>query len=214
AACLAAGYGQSGVPFGHPEYLAPEVVQERLPRPTPRTDVYALGITLYELCCGHVPHRGSTHKETLRRHFDAPLPPPPEEVHVSTALAEVILRLTAKDPKRRPADMKVALHGLEEYRRARLAGHTSDGIGESQKDVAKDAISKNDWASQSAVEGEVAGGWTAQAVESAEQVGPDLGGDEESFEPGEHRAVNIARDAKAAAAAVSKKKGCLGVFFW
>ncbi len=220
AAGLAAGYGQSGVPFGHPEYLAPEVVQERMPRPTPRTDVYALGITLYELCCGHVPHRGSTHRETLRRHLETPLPPPPEAVHVSTALAEVILRLTAKDPKRRPTDMKVALHGLEEYRRARLAGHTSDSIGEDQKEAAK-AISKDDWGRQSAVEGEAAGGWSAQAIESAERVGPDLAaeGDEESFEPGEHRAVALPGDPKVPGAKViqagpAKKSGCLGLFLW
>lgn len=173
ASCLASGFGQAGVPYGHPEYLAPEVVQERSPRPTPLTDVYALGVTLYELCCARVPHRGFTHRETLRRHFEAPLPPPPEEVHLSSALADVILRLTAKDPKRRPADMKVALHGLEEYRRARLAGHTSDGVNEPAKPApAEQAISADDWGKQSAVEGEHSAAWSAQAIESAERVGP------------------------------------------
>src|SRR5690606_9909891 len=42
ASCLAAGFGQHGLAFGHPTYLAPEVIQERLDRPTPATDVYAL----------------------------------------------------------------------------------------------------------------------------------------------------------------------------
>jgi serine/threonine protein kinase len=186
AACLASGFGQSGLPFGHPEYLAPEVVQERQPRPTAASDIYALGILLYELCCGSVPHRGPSHRDTLRRHLEAPLPPPPESVHVSTALAEVILRLTAKDPKRRPGEMKAALHGLEEYKKARLSGHTSDHEGVEKPEEPAKPISADDWGRQSADANEISGEWTAERIEKAEPVGPegfDLG-EEESYEPG------------------------------
>jgi len=211
AACLAAGYGQSGVPFGHPEYLAPEVVQERLPRPTPATDIYALGVTLYELCCGHVPHRGATHRETLRSHLEAPLPPPPPAVHVSSALAEVILRLTAKDPKRRPADMKTVLHGLEDYKQKRLSGHTSDGEGESGEKKApnQERITDDDWGKQSKDAGSHSGEWTAEKIETAERVGPvDLTGEEEeSFEPGQMAAAStIPAAARAAARAVAEQR--------
>jgi serine/threonine protein kinase len=176
ATCLASGFGQSGVPFGHPEYLAPEVVQERLPRPTAQTDIYALGIFLYELCCGRVPHRGPNHRETLRRHFESPLPPPPEGVHVATALADVILRLTAKDPKKRVKDVKEALTLLEEYRRLRLAGKTSD----------EDGISRDDWGTKSEASNRPSGEWSADRIVKAERIGPEeLTGDPdpESFEP-------------------------------
>lgn len=52
---------------GTPEYLAPELV--RGGQPTPATDVYALGIMLYELLAGEPPFRGGSTTETLARHI-------------------------------------------------------------------------------------------------------------------------------------------------
>ena len=49
ASCMGGGYGRFGMAFGHPAYLAPEVLQEGLQQPTPQTDLYALGILFYEL---------------------------------------------------------------------------------------------------------------------------------------------------------------------
>src|SRR5256714_4647319 len=49
-----------------PEYVAPEVIAGRPPRPS--TDVYALGIVLYELLCGRSPYRGGGVSEVLCRH--------------------------------------------------------------------------------------------------------------------------------------------------
>src|SRR5205814_788130 len=49
-----------------PEYVAPEVIAGRPPRPS--TDVYALGIVLYELLCGRSPYRGGGVSEVLYRH--------------------------------------------------------------------------------------------------------------------------------------------------
>ncbi len=171
AACLAAGFGQVGIPFGHPEYLAPEVVQERLPRPTPATDVYALGILLYELCCGRPPHRGPTHRDTLRLHLVAALPPPPANVHISSALAALIILLTTKDPRRRPRDMRAALDALEAYKKARTSGKTSD--------PAEEVISNDDWGRASAGGSSHSDDWNAEKIEKAEPVGP------EDFAPGE-----------------------------
>lgn len=195
AACLASGLGQMGLPFGHPEYLAPEVVQERQPRPTARTDIYALGILLYELCCGKVPYKGPDHKATLRLHLAAPLPPPPEGVHISTALARVILSLSSKDPGRRPKDARAALELLEGYKKARFAGLTSDAElpdAKAIEDAAND-ISKDDWGRESVDAGEHSDEWTADKIDSAERVGPaeftPEAFEEESFEPGRQPAV-------------------------
>src|SRR5439155_369287 len=49
-----------------PEYVAPEVITGQPPRPA--TDVYALGIVLYELLCGRSPYRGGGVSEVLWRH--------------------------------------------------------------------------------------------------------------------------------------------------
>jgi serine/threonine protein kinase len=102
AAGLGANFGQFGVPWGHPDYLAPEVVQEPKRLPDFQTDCYALGIMTYELLTGKPPFVGATPPEVLKAHLQAPLPPPPKEANVPAPLAELVLRLTAKDPKRRP----------------------------------------------------------------------------------------------------------------
>ncbi len=83
---------------GTPAYLAPELAHGR--PPTPASDVYALGITLYELCCGVTPYAGlGSPIAVLRAHaYDQPGRPDgiPDEFWT------LILRMTAKDPADRP----------------------------------------------------------------------------------------------------------------
>ncbi len=93
-----------------PEYVSPEVVAGE---PTgPASDVYALGIVLYELLSGRTPYRGGTATEVLLRHATCtPVPPlgaPPQ-------VWPVILACTAPHPADRPATATVAnrLRGLE-----------------------------------------------------------------------------------------------------
>lgn len=102
AAGLGANFGQFGVPWGHPDYLAPEVVQEPTRRPDFQTDCYALGVLAYEALTGRKPFVGPDAKEVLKAHLQAPVPPPPREANVPAPLAELMLRLMAKDPRRRP----------------------------------------------------------------------------------------------------------------
>lgn len=102
AAGLGANFGQFGVPWGHPDYLAPEVVQEPKKLPDFQTDCYALGIMTYELLTGRKPFTGATPQDVLKAHLQSPLPPPPKDANVPAPLGELILRLTAKDPRRRP----------------------------------------------------------------------------------------------------------------
>ena len=93
-----------------PEYVSPEVVAGE---PTgPASDVYALGIVLYELLSGRTPYRGGTATEVVLRHATCtPVPPlgmPPQ-------VWPVILACTAPDPADRPTTATVAnrLRGLE-----------------------------------------------------------------------------------------------------
>lgn len=93
-----------------PEYAAPELVAGWTA--SPASDVYALGILLYELLSGRSPYRGGSAEEVLMRHATCtPVPPwgMPERVW------PVILACTAPDPAHRPATATIAnrLRGLE-----------------------------------------------------------------------------------------------------
>ena len=83
-----------------PFYLSPEQIQGK-PANT-RSDIYSLGVILYELCTGALPFRGSRPVSIMMQHINAP-PTPPALMNptISPALANVILRSLAKDPDAR-----------------------------------------------------------------------------------------------------------------
>jgi eukaryotic-like serine/threonine-protein kinase len=83
-----------------PFYLSPE--QIRGAAANERSDVYALGAILYELCTGVPPFRGNRPIAVMMQHLDAP-PTPPALMNptISPALTAVILRCLAKDPAAR-----------------------------------------------------------------------------------------------------------------
>src|SRR2546430_7540659 len=80
-----------------PEYVAPEVIGGT--PPSASTDVYALGIVLYELLCGRSPFRGGAASEVLYRHISCvPVAP----AGFPEALWPVVLECLAPDPAQRP----------------------------------------------------------------------------------------------------------------
>lgn len=83
-----------------PLYLAPEQIKG-VPADE-RSDIYALGVLLYELYTGTPPFRGSRPIAVMMQHINA-LPTSPDLVNpgVSPTLAQVILRCLAKDPQQR-----------------------------------------------------------------------------------------------------------------
>lgn len=101
ASALVQGYARQGVPFGHPCYLAPEVIQQSEKEPNPQHDVYALGIMLYELVCGRRPFVGKEVREILAAHLKHPIPKPPADVYLHRKLAQAVLHMTAKTPAKR-----------------------------------------------------------------------------------------------------------------
>jgi serine/threonine-protein kinase len=90
---------QFGVVFGTPSYLSPEQAQT-LPL-TPASDVYSLGVVLYELLAGHVPFRGATPMQVAMDHIQTPPPPLPARPNLTPAVAAVVQRALAKDPAAR-----------------------------------------------------------------------------------------------------------------
>jgi serine/threonine protein kinase len=91
---------QQGSATSSPFYLSPE--QIRGTPATSRSDIYALGVILYELCTGVLPFRGNRPVAIMVQHLNAaPTPPALMNPTISSALAQVILRSLAKEPEAR-----------------------------------------------------------------------------------------------------------------
>ncbi|MFZ3498075.1 protein kinase domain-containing protein [Streptomyces sp. 5.8] len=101
----------TGSPIGSPAYMAPE--QAMGGAVGPHTDLYALGVVLYELLSGNVPFAGSTALGVLHRHlYEPPLPVRQLRPEVPQQLEAVLLQLLAKDPQERPASAQAVYAAL------------------------------------------------------------------------------------------------------
>lgn len=100
----------SNVIVGTADYMAPEQVAG-LPVDG-RTDLYALGITLYELLAGHVPFAGRDPLATLHAHVEEPPPPLPSSVPAPAR--RVVERAIAKRPAERFPSAAAMAAAIEE----------------------------------------------------------------------------------------------------
>ena len=105
---------QTGAILGTPAYITPEQVQSI--SVTPQTDIYALGVMLYELFVGVHPFPEATSAELVVKHLQEPLPYVRECcADLPAALDGIIQRATAKDPSDRYATASAL---AEDLRRA------------------------------------------------------------------------------------------------
>jgi serine/threonine-protein kinase len=90
--------------LGTPAYMAPEQARD-FRTAGPRADVYALGVTLYQMLSGETPFRKSSHTNMLLAHIQEPIPDIRHKVTgLPAPLVSLIQRMLAKDPAARPAD--------------------------------------------------------------------------------------------------------------
>ncbi|MBN1668934.1 MAG: serine/threonine protein kinase [Anaerolineales bacterium] len=88
------------VVWGSPQYFSPE--QAAGMAPSPASDVYGLGVVLYELVTGRLPFLANSSKELARMHREIdPLPPRQLNSEISPDLERILLKVLAKEPSAR-----------------------------------------------------------------------------------------------------------------
>lgn len=104
---------KTGMIFGTPEYMAPEQAGGK--HADQRTDVYALGVILYEMFTGAVPFTGDSFMAVLTKTLQVP-PPPMNEIEPNCAASEelqaVIMNALAKEPTERFQSMAELANAL------------------------------------------------------------------------------------------------------
>ncbi len=119
----------TGCLLGTPAYLAPELLERSA---SISSDIYALGVVLYEMVTGVLPFTGATPLAVCMKHaYEAPLLPSLRNSRVSPAIDRVILRALAKNPAERFATVR---EFVKAYQQALLApvllAQTVAGYGE------------------------------------------------------------------------------------
>ncbi|HVT76924.1 MAG TPA: serine/threonine-protein kinase, partial [Acidimicrobiales bacterium] len=95
---------QTGMVMGTPHYMSPEQCHGKAV--DHRTDIYAMGVMLYQLYSGRMPFQGETFAEILAKQIVDTPEPPSKHAPVPAELDRLIMRCLAKDPAARPQSAK------------------------------------------------------------------------------------------------------------
>jgi eukaryotic-like serine/threonine-protein kinase len=122
------GLTAPGRVLGTTDYVSPEQAMGH--DVTAQSDIYSLGICLYEMLTGEVPFRADTQVAVAMQHVKEPLPDVQRRrPEISAALAAVIEHATAKETRHRYATVDAMVHDLEEVL-AIEAARTGETTGE------------------------------------------------------------------------------------
>ncbi|MEG1632518.1 MAG: Stk1 family PASTA domain-containing Ser/Thr kinase [Oscillospiraceae bacterium] len=116
AALESAQEGKSGQALGSVHYIAPE--QARGEVPNTRSDVYSLGVVMYEMLTGSLPYDGETSAEIAMLHISGS-PKPPSDINrdIPPELARITLRAMCADINERYQSATELLEDLEHFRK-------------------------------------------------------------------------------------------------
>ncbi|MGH2801795.1 MAG: protein kinase domain-containing protein [Thermoleophilaceae bacterium] len=124
----AQGLTATGRVLGTTDYVSPEQAMGH--EVTEQSDIYSLGIVLYETLTGEAPFKADTQVAVAMKHVKEPLPDVQRRrPEISASLAAVVERATAKDTQNRYATVRDMVHDLEEVL-AIEAARTGQATGE------------------------------------------------------------------------------------
>jgi serine/threonine-protein kinase len=105
-------YANLSATAGTPEYMAPEQVEGK--RGDPRTDLYAIGVMLYELLTGQPPFRGDNPLAVMAQHVQGAVPRlDRERPDIPRSLAAVVARCLQRAPEDRYPDLHALIADLD-----------------------------------------------------------------------------------------------------
>ncbi|MCX7628324.1 MAG: HDOD domain-containing protein [Methylophilaceae bacterium] len=114
ARCVGQPLAEPGKIKGTPHYIAPEILQGK--PPTPRSDLFSIGMMLYEMVTGKPAVDSDNVYEILHRTAnETATPPSARNVRIDERLEAIILKAIAKNPEERYADAAAMRHALELY---------------------------------------------------------------------------------------------------
>lgn len=112
---------ETGSIMGTAQYLSPEQAQGHAV--SEKSDLYAVGVILFEMLTGHVPFEADSAVSIALKHVSEPPPAPSAfDPSIPPRLESVVLWALEKDPARRPADADAFINALEEARDEALSG--------------------------------------------------------------------------------------------
>ena len=109
---------QTGAFIGTPQYMAPEIWEGK--PADRRSDVYSLGIVLYEMIVGKVPFEGDTYAAVMRQHLrERPRPPSTMQAGTPRQVDWIVARCLEKDVGRRYQSSAELLNDLKNWQQAK-----------------------------------------------------------------------------------------------
>jgi serine/threonine-protein kinase len=110
---------------GTPDYMSPEQLKGE--RGTAAADIYAVGIMLYEMLCGHTPFDGENVFAVMNQHVSQD---PPSLLdcnpRVQPALATVVMKAIRRDTDKRYSSMRDMLHDLQNLQDVKPVRYTPE----------------------------------------------------------------------------------------
>jgi eukaryotic-like serine/threonine-protein kinase len=112
---------KQAVVWGSPHYFSPE--QARGDKPTPASDVYSIGIVLFEMLTGQYPYEGANQQELALAHIQKPIPRVTDiNPAIKPSLSEIVHKTMSKEPNQRYLTANQLMTVLEGYRDRELLG--------------------------------------------------------------------------------------------